>query len=782
MMPTFRENIAYFLRKYVYPQRAKIAHIAKALVLLCALSLALEVFIFNFNYFASSGLDTINLEKRITLKKNTNETFNFTEVNREIEFNNLNTEVDNVGIFFVTNQPAQNLPIKILFTDEAHLRYFDSTEYTEGVPIVNIATNARESQIVSLNTTGVVNSLKISIVGDEVQFPITLKTVELNAHYPFRFNTLRMLAVYGVLLVIFAFRPRSAIYKLSIVKNPRKSKAAIIATVAIECVLVTSFLFYGSNLVGVATSSYNYGEWDQSSLINTYETGGENAQQYAELARAMAHGQLYLEEEPPDWLKEMDTPYDKGARDEAQKDTGEPYLFDVAYYDGKYYVYFGVVPALLFYLPFYLITGENFPTAIGVLIAILAFILGVSALLDRFARYHFKKVSLGIYLLMQIALITGCGILYLIKFPTFYSLPLACGLAFSVWGLYFWMRGRASKKATTKSRCINFFIGSLFMALVVGCRPQLLLLSLLAFPLFWRPYIKERRLFKKRGLLEFLCLIAPYVLIAVGIMLYNHARFGSFTDFGANYNLTVNDMTQRGWIFGRFAPAFFAYFIQLPNVSGVFPFLQPVDFATTYMGQTIKEVTFGGIFACYPVLWILFFAAPILRMRNNQRETKTISGVIFVLVVSGIIIGLVDAQMAGILQRYYADFSFMFFAAIVLLVFIVNENLVELKETSQVQEPRRLLGNGMRSSLKHPLHAIAQGVKIKRRKHNLYKDQILYQPGRLARDLFTKTLIVLVTIGVIYSSLLCFVPETGWYSNIYPWAYQNLLDSVIFWK
>ena len=59
--------------------------------------------------------------------------------------------------------------------------------------------------------------------------------------------------------------------------------------------------------------------------------------------------------------KDMEDPYDKGARDELQKETGEPYLFDVAYHDGHYYVYFGVVPVLVFYLPFYLLTGVEFP-------------------------------------------------------------------------------------------------------------------------------------------------------------------------------------------------------------------------------------------------------------------------------------------------------------------------------------------------------------------------------------------------------------------------------------
>ena len=86
-------------------------------------------------------------------------------------------------------------------------------------------------------------------------------------------------------------------------------------------------------------------------------------------------------------------------------------------------MYFGVVPVILFYLPFYLLTGANFPTAIGVLIAVVAFVLGCSALLDRFARYHFKRVSLGLYLLLQIPLVMCCGVLYLLKFPTFYSLP-----------------------------------------------------------------------------------------------------------------------------------------------------------------------------------------------------------------------------------------------------------------------------------------------------------------------------------------------------------------------
>ncbi|WP_278717003.1 cytochrome C oxidase Cbb3 [Gordonibacter pamelaeae] len=702
---------------------------AKSILAILAVALLLETFLFNLNFFTSAGYNSISLNDKLNLQETTDEQYKLTAVNHTLEFSNLNTEVHNIWLNFDYRQPAQELTVKIQFTDDAHHTYFDSTEYTVGVPDVAVSTLSDQSEYINLNTTGLVDNLRIEVTGENVSYPIKLSDIVLNAHHPFDFNAGRFLATAGILLLAFAFRPRSAIYRIHIVDEPRKSKAAIIATVVIEVWLMATFLFMGSNLVGVATQGYNSGSWDGHSIVNTFEVGGDNAQQYAELAKAMAHGQLYLEEEPPQWLQDMADPYDKGARDEAQKETGEPYLFDVAYHDGHYYVYFGVMPVVLFYLPFYLLTGANFPTAIGVLIACVAFVLGCSALLDRFARYHFKRVSLGLYLLLQIPLVTCCGILYLLKFPTFYSLPIMLGLAFSVWGLYFWMRGRASA-ARSAGPEKWYLAGSLCMALVVGCRPQLVVLSLLAFPLFWRAYITERRLFSPRGAREFACLVAPYAVVAAGLMGYNYARFGSLTDFGANYNLTVNDMTKRGWNLGRLAPALFAYFLQPPCVTGVFPYVQPAPFDTTYMGQTIKEVTFGGILACLPVLWVLPFAKRILTLRMRQRSTRTIMGVIVVLLASGVIVALLDAQMAGILQRYFADFSFMFLAAVVLLAFIVNENL---------------------------------------------------PPGSMAQNLLMKVLLVLVAVSVLYSVLVCFVPETGWYSDVYPWAYQDVIETAQFW-
>lgn len=780
-MPSLLDDIRYLYRHYVLPRRQIIVHLAKSILALLAVALFLEVFIFNLNYFTSLGYKPINLENRISLTKNTDGYFRISEHNSTLEFNNLNTRVENIALLMDPNQPAKNIDVKILFTDAAHHRYFDSTDYTEGIPVVQVSTISPKSQYINIKSTGVVNSLSISFSG-EISYPILLKTIELNAHRPFMFVAWRFLTAFALLLLAFAFRPSSAIYRIRLNSYPRSSRAVISIATFIECCLLASFLFFGSNMVGIATANYNYGEWDGRSIVNTFKVGGDNAQQYAELAKSISEGHFYLDEEPPEWLVNMDSPYDKGARDELTKETGEECLFDVAYYDGKYYVYFGVVPVFLFYLPFYLLTGQNFPTAIGVLIALVFFILGCSALLDRFSRYFFKKVSLGLFLLMQMAIVACSGILYLAKFPTFYSLPLACGLAFSVWGLYFWVCGRTTESKGSLKRRVCFVAGSLCMALVAGCRPQLLLLSLLAFPLFWRKYIGQKEILSRRGLADFLCLIVPYLVIGALIMLYNHARFGSFGDFGANYNLTLNDMTQRGWIFGRFAAAFFAYFIQSPNTQGVFPFIQPVVFDTTYMGQTIKEATFGGILVCCPLLWTLFFSGPIARTRNRIRNTKTITGVIIVLVISGLAVAMVDAQMAGILERYYADFSFMFLAASVLLVFVANEFLSPAEASASISL-RKTPHPSRRESWKHRFlktlgHPITS-FKQYREKRSIATDATSAAPKLY--DMLMKVLIACTALSISYYVLLCFVGEVGWYSDAYPWAYQDILETISFW-
>ena len=94
-MPTIADNLRYYLRHYVSPHRATIAHLARAIGVIFAITLALEVFVFNFNYFVTMDYDTISLKREIHLKQDANDVFRMTEADHTLEFSNLNTKVNN---------------------------------------------------------------------------------------------------------------------------------------------------------------------------------------------------------------------------------------------------------------------------------------------------------------------------------------------------------------------------------------------------------------------------------------------------------------------------------------------------------------------------------------------------------------------------------------------------------------------------------------------------------------------------------------------------------------
>ena len=163
----------------------------------------------------------------------------------------------------------------------------------------------------------------------------------------------------------------------------------------------------------------------------------------------------------------MDNPYDRQARDAE----GVSYHWDRAYYEGKYYVYFGVMPALVFHLPYYLVTGGAFPNWIGVVLCCAAFVAGLAKLLwEMCARWWFRLASFGTFVLADFVLVSGSWILYANYYQDLYCLPISLGLACLVWGLSFWVKATASLNGPDVKRAV---MGSALVALTLLCRPQL---------------------------------------------------------------------------------------------------------------------------------------------------------------------------------------------------------------------------------------------------------------------------------------------------------------------
>ena len=68
------------------------------------------------------------------------------------------------------------------------------------------------------------------------------------------------------------------------------------------------------------------------------------------LAEALSQGETHLLLEPPQALIDMEDPYDHTERMNVCNGDNEA-LWDTAYYNRHYYVYFGVGPVIVYYLP-----------------------------------------------------------------------------------------------------------------------------------------------------------------------------------------------------------------------------------------------------------------------------------------------------------------------------------------------------------------------------------------------------------------------------------------------
>ncbi|MFR5093082.1 MAG: hypothetical protein ACLTDR_14775 [Adlercreutzia equolifaciens] len=132
---------------------------------------SLETFLFNINYFTSCGLRHHQPERQAQLAGDDRRASTSSPaVNHTLEFSNLNTEVHNIWLNFDYRQPAQDLAVKIQFTDDAHHTYFDPTEYTVGVPRCGgVHVSAIRASTSTANTTGLVENLRIEIAGEDVE-------------------------------------------------------------------------------------------------------------------------------------------------------------------------------------------------------------------------------------------------------------------------------------------------------------------------------------------------------------------------------------------------------------------------------------------------------------------------------------------------------------------------------------------------------------------------------------------------------------------------------------
>ena len=465
---------------------------------------------------------------------------------------------------------------------------------------------------------------------------VTVNGVSTNARIPFLFSPGRFLLIWGAFL-LFYYLLHTEKWQAAVCEGTKRQGI----TTAAVIVLLIGLAWLLAHINPICITS----PWPHH-------------KQYQELAEVISEGHFYLNEEPSEGLLSAENPYDTIYL----QANGIPYLADYAYYEGKYYVYFGIVPELLLYLPTYLLTGNHMPNYLAVFLFYSGFILAVFALYREVIKRWFARTPYLLYLILCILTVCCGNYLFVIARPDLYDTPIMAANMFTAAGLWLWIRGKYAE--TAKSRKISLFLGSLCMALVSGCRPQMLLFSALAVPLFWEEIIN------KKSVRDAVDIGLPYLFVAAGIMYYNAARFGSPFDFGATYSLTSNDMTNRSFNLSQTLLGLWHYLFRPPVIGSDFPYLQGIQIdSASYMGKLNAEYTYGGILACNAFLWVLF----TLRRGKKILKDKGIYILTIMSIAITVILSIVDVTGAGILQRYMVDMIWGIWIAAVLLMLAWTE-------------------------------------------------------------------------------------------------------------
>lgn len=259
----------------------------------------------------------------------------------------------------------------------------------------------------------------------------------------------------------------------------------------------------------------------------------EHRNQYEKITEAFLDGHLYFNDVPSEALVEMEDPYDM----EARLAERVPHLWDHAYYNGRYYMYFGVVPVFLAFLPYRIITGTPLTTYHATQLFTAAFIIGLFALLYELAKKFFRELPLGIYLSLSVA-VGAISVWNAVSTPALYCTAITAGMATMIWGLFFWVKALWGCERRVCS-VIDATVGSFFGALTFGCRPPIALANIIILGLMVY-YLKIRQ--HKGKWLDLALSVIPYAVIGVLLMVYNYVRFESIFEFGQSYQLTQIDV------------------------------------------------------------------------------------------------------------------------------------------------------------------------------------------------------------------------------------------------
>ncbi len=325
---------------------------------------------------------------------------------------------------------------------------------------------------------------------------------------------------------------------------------------------------------------------------------------YNLLAEGMARGHLYLNAAvgPPE------------AHPMAGAQASHDFLLDASRFRNHYYLYFGVTPALTFFLPFQLLTGWELNQLVVVAVqGVMGFGAGLVLLL-AWRRHLSQGASRVALLAAAVAWGFGSALPVTLRKPQMYEVAVTAGMAWSTAFLLF-----AALAILRPNRTRGWLaLASLCAGLAVGSRPDLLVgATVLLFVLGWALARTRSRAGGSAAPAWswILAALAPAAVCGAGLLLYNYRRFGNALEFGHSYQM------------GSSAAAFFGfryfwhnlqlYYLTFPATGWLFPFFAEGSETGRPPGYIGIEPVHGQ---CFCLLW--FGALVLLALAGRESRAE----------------------------------------------------------------------------------------------------------------------------------------------------------------
>ena len=482
----------------------------------------------------------------------------------------------------------------------------------------------------SIAPHGRLRALSLRFPGSET--PLSLTAASLNIANPFAFSLGRFSLLAGVacaVLLILRLRLWSVQY------SPGRPAHQAAVAAAILAALVPGMI--------LAAQDTNPIPYPLEGPVSDYSA---HIQQFD----AFQKGQICLDLPVDPRLATMENPYDTSARNAL----GVSYHWDRAFFGGRYYSYFGVVPVLLAYYPFYWITGSL--PANGMICGFFALLAAVflCGLVLELVRLFGRRVNLLLLLIGLPAAVAASTLYGQQGYADMYFIPVTAGTCFLMLALFLSLRACRCPRGAPRLALLAG-AGAAF-ALTLGCRPTMALFGAAVLPLFLR-ILRDKETPHRHKAACAAAFALPALIGAAALLWYNRLRFGSFLDFGVAYQLTVSDPSANTLRLSNLFPSLYHYGFQPFDFSVHFPFLLP-SFRSlnlygryVYLGASVGALSFPAVAAGLTLLPM----ALSRRTLPGGPPSRYTRGSAWLLAATAALVAFVDFSMAGVNIRYMAD-------------------------------------------------------------------------------------------------------------------------------